>query len=148
MRVVSLALNRVFAKNPKTLLKKFIKKLDHGALGVITQPVFDPQNALELLELFEEAKKLSGNPKGVLILGLFPITRLKTAQFLASHVPGIHVPKTWLDTLYDAHMHGEAEEEKRGFEMSKALFESIKAIHPKIHLMTANRFTLAKDLLT
>jgi 5,10-methylenetetrahydrofolate reductase len=141
------AVSNAFAKNPKTLLKKFIKKLEHGALGVITQPVFDPQNALELLELFEEAKKLSGNPKGVLILGLFPITRLKTAQFLASHVPGIHVPKTWLDTLYDAHMHGEAEEEKRGFEMSKELFESIKAIHPKIHLMTANRFTLARDLL-
>jgi 5,10-methylenetetrahydrofolate reductase len=145
--VYPFAVSNAFAKNPKTLLKKFTKKLEHGALGIITQPVFDTQNALELLELFEEAKRLSGNTGGTLILGLFPITRLRTAQFLASHVPGIHVPKAWIDTLYDAHAKGEKEEEKRGFAISKELFESIKTIHPKIHLMTANRFSLAKELL-
>ncbi len=141
------AVSNAFAKNPKTLLKKFTKKLNHGALGIITQPVFDEQNALMLLELFEEAKTESGNRNGVLILGLFPITRLRTAQFLASHVPGIHVPKEWIDTLYEAHKKGEKEEEKRGLALSREIFESVKEIHPKIHLMTANRFSLAKTLL-
>ncbi|BDY13599.1 methylenetetrahydrofolate reductase [Hydrogenimonas cancrithermarum] len=146
--VYPFAVSNAFAKNPKTLLKKFTKKLEHGALGIITQPVFDTQNALELLEHFEEAKKMSGNRKGTLILGIFPITRLRTAQFLASHVPGIHVPKNWIDTLYDAHAKGEKEEEKRGLALSRELFEAIKSIHPKIHMMTANRFSLAKELLT
>jgi len=141
------AVSNAFAKNPKTLLKKFTKKLNHGALGIITQPVFDEQNALRLLELFEEAKSESGNREGVLVLGLFPITKLRTAQFLASHVPGIHVPKEWIDTLYEARKRGEAEEEKRGLALSREIFESIKEIHPKIHLMTANRFSLAKTLL-
>ncbi|BBG65202.1 5,10-methylenetetrahydrofolate reductase [Hydrogenimonas sp.] len=141
------AVSNAFAKNPKTLLKKFTKKLEHGALGIITQPVFDTENALKLLELFEEAKDLSGNGKGVLILGLFPVTKLRTAQFLASHVPGIDVPKKWIDELYEAHRKGEEEEEKRGLALSSAIFESVREIHPKIHLMTANRFTLAKKLL-
>ena len=141
------AVSNAFAKNPKTLLKKFIKKLEHGALGIITQPVFDKENAQMLLELFEKAKHSSNSSKGTLIIGLFPITRLKTAQFLASHVPGIHVPKNWIDILYEARKKGEAEEEKRGLELSKTIFEEIKEIHPKIHLMTANRFKLAQQLL-
>lgn len=142
------AVSNAFAKNPKTLLKKFIKKLDHGALGIITQPVFDRENALMLLELFEEAKNSNGKRReSTLILGIFPITRLKTAQFLSSHVPGIHVPKKWINALYEAHDKGEKEEEKVGLEMSRELFETIREIHPKIHLMTANRFTLAKKLL-
>ncbi|WP_456486135.1 methylenetetrahydrofolate reductase [Hydrogenimonas sp.] len=141
------AVSNAFSKNPKTLLKKFSKKLEHGAQGIITQPVFGTQNALELLELFEEAKSLSGIKNATLILGIFPVTRLRTAQFLSSHVPGINVPKSWIDTLYEAHKKGEKEEEERGLAMSMNLFEEIKEIHPKIHLMTANRFMLAKKLL-
>ena len=57
------------------------------------------------------------------------------------------MPKNWIDTLYEAHKKGEAEEEKKGMELSENIFRSIKEIHPKIHLMTANRFTLAKALL-
>ncbi len=145
--VYPFAVSNAFAKNPKTLLKKFTKKLEHGALGIITQPIFEIENALMLLELFEEAKEISGKREGVLILGLFPITRLRTAQFLASHVPGIHVPKTWIDTLYEAHKKGEKKEEREGLALSREIFESVLATHPKIHLMTANRFSLAKALL-
>ncbi len=141
------AVSNAFAKNPKTLLRKFVKKLEHGALGVITQPVFDKENALKLLELFEEAKEISGNKDGVLVLGLFPVTKLKTAQFLSSHVPGINVPKSWIDTLYEAHGKGEKQEYERGLALSREIFGSILEIHPKIHLMTANRFSLAKELL-
>jgi 5,10-methylenetetrahydrofolate reductase len=142
------AVSNAFAKNPKTLLKKFVKKVEHGALGVITQPVFDTENALELLELFEEAKKSTGKREATLILGLFPVTRLKTAQFLSAHVPGIHVPKSWLDALYEAHGKGEKEEEKVGLALSREVYEKVMALHPKVHVMTANRFSLAKKLLS
>ena len=141
------AVSNAFAKNPRTLLKKFVKKLEHGALGIITQPVFDKETALSLLELFEEAKIKSGNRDGTLILGLFPVTRLKTAQFLASHVPGIHVPKLWIDALYDAQKKGEKEEERVGLGLSRNIYEEVMDLHPKVHLMTANRFTLAQKLL-
>ena len=138
-----------FAKNPKTLQKKMQKKIKHGAIGIITQPVYDLDNAKELLELKERANKecCSENKSAELILGVFPITKLRTAQFLSAHVPGINVPPCWIDKLREAHAKGGDEEYKVGFELSKKLFEDLKDLHPKIHLMTANQFHIAKEIL-
>ena len=139
-----------FAKNPKTLQKKMQKKIKHGALGIITQPVYDLENAKQLLELKENANRecCSESKKAELILGLFPITKLRTAQFLSAHVPGINVPDYWIEALRIANANGGAEEEyKVGFELSKNLFDEIKEYHPKIHLMTANQFDIAYDIL-
>jgi len=129
-----------YAKNPKTLQKKMIKKAKHGAKGIITQPVYSLENAKQLLDL-------KGDLDTELILGIFPITKLRTAQFLSAHVPGINVPDSWIEALRIANEKGVEEEYKIGFELSKNLFDEIKAYHPKIHLMTANQFDLAKDLL-
>ena len=138
-----------FAKNPKTLQKKMQKKIKHGAVGIITQPVYDIENAKQLLELKVKANEecCSENKNAELILGVFPITKLRTAQFLSSHVPGINVPPCWIDKLREAHRIGADEEYKVGFELSKKLFEELKALHPKIHLMTANQFSIAKEIL-
>ncbi|MEA1955675.1 MAG: methylenetetrahydrofolate reductase [Campylobacterota bacterium] len=130
-----------FAKNPKTLQKKILKKAKHGAKGIITQPVYSLENAKQLLEL-------KGDADTELILGIFPITKLRTAQFLAAHVPGINVPDSWIEALRVANEKGIEEEYKVGFELSKNLFDEIKSYHPKIHLMTANQFDIAKDILT
>ncbi len=130
-----------YAKNPKTLQKKMQKKAKHGAKGIITQPVYSLENAKQLLEL-------KGDLDTELILGIFPITKLRTAQFLAAHVPGINVPDNWIEALRIASQEGAEEEYKVGFELSKNLFDEIKSYHPKIHLMTANQFEIAKDLLT
>lgn len=139
-----------YAKNPKTLQKKMLKKIKHGALGIITQPVYDLQSAKLLLELKESANKEyhSENKSAELILGIFPITKLRTAQFLSAHVPGINVPEEWIEALRVANEKGVEEEYRVGFELSKNLFLELKALHPKIHLMTANQFGLAKDILS
>jgi 5,10-methylenetetrahydrofolate reductase len=138
-----------YARNPKTLQKKMQKKIAKGALGIITQPVYDLENTKLLLELMNNAKKECSvnETDSTLILGIFPITKLRTAQFLASHVPGIDVPNIWIEKLRRANEISPEEEYKVGFELSKELFESIKEIHPKIHLMTANQFEIAKDIL-
>ena len=138
-----------YAKNPKTLQKKMQKKIKNGALGIITQPVYDLENAKQLLELNENAKKecCSESKSAELILGLFPITKLRTAQFLSAHVPGIHVPDIWIEKLRVANAQSPEEEYKVGFELSKNLFDDLKQLHPKLHLMTANQFQLAHDIL-
>jgi len=138
-----------YAKNLKTLQKKMQKKIKHGAIGIITQPVYSLEDAKKLLELKEAANRdcCPQQKKAELILGIFPITKLRTAQFLSAHVPGINVPNTWLELLKEAHSRGEEEEYKVGFELSKKLFDDIKEFHPKIHLMTANQFQIAKDIL-
>lgn len=143
------AVVNAYAKNPKILQKKIQKKIKHGAIGIITQPVYDLQSAKVLLEMKENANRecCPDKKKAELIFGIFPITKLRTAQFLSAHVPGINVPNIWIEKLRIAHERGSEEEYKVGFELSKQLFEDIKELHPKIHLMTANQFDIAKDIL-
>lgn len=136
-----------YAKNPTTLLRKMQKKIAHKAIAIITQPVYDLQSATLLLELLEAAHNGSTH-RTQLILGIFPITKFRTAQFLSAHVPGINVPTHWLDTLREAADISVEAEYEAGFRLSKTLFEEIKALHPKIHLMTANQFSIAKALLS
>ncbi len=138
-----------YAKNPRTLQKKMQKKIRHGAKGIISQPLYSLENAKKLLDIHETANKESQkyNKSSELIFGIFPITKLRTAQFLSAHVPGINVPNSWIEALRKANEISEEEEYKVGFELSKNLFDSLKEYHPKMHLMTANQFQLAHDIL-
>lgn len=138
-----------YAKNATALQKKLSKKVSHGAIGIISQPVYDLDNARALLDMMAEANAASPHPqKCVLILGFFPITKLRTARFLDENVPGIHVPQRWVDALERAAGVSPEEEYRVGFELSKTLFEELKVLHPKIHIMTANQFELAKAILS
>lgn len=135
-----------YSKSTATLQKKMTKKVAHGAVGIISQPVYDLENAQKLLTMMENANHENGT-QCVLMLGYFPITKLKTAQFLDENVPGIYVPQTWVEALKKASLISSEEEYAVGFELSKNLFEALKALHPKIHIMTANQFELAKAIL-
>ncbi len=148
-KIYPFAVSNAYSKNSKNILKKMIQKIEHGAFGIITQPVYDIDNAKLLIELFEKAKKEAAVKQNepVLIFGFFPVVKLRTAQFLTSHVPGVYVPKMWVDKLYKAKKISEEEEERVGFELSLDTFLKLYRFHPKIHLMTANNFSLAKKLL-
>ncbi|MFW2379666.1 methylenetetrahydrofolate reductase [Aliarcobacter butzleri] len=139
-----------YAKNFSSLEKKMHLKIQNGAIGIITQPIFDIENAQKLLESFDIAKEnVEGDKrKSQLIFGIFPITKLRTALFLSAQVPGIHVPQFWIDALEKAHSIGEEEEYKVGMELSSNLFKELNKLHPKIHLMTANRFDVANEIIS
>lgn len=136
-----------YSKNNTALQKKMTKKVAHGAIGIVTQPVYDLEIAKLLLSMMEHANQES-NGSCVLVLGYFPITKLRTARFLDENVPGIHVPHEWVEALEAASQISPEEEYRVGFELSKNLFEKLKALHPKIHIMTANQFELAKAILS
>jgi 5,10-methylenetetrahydrofolate reductase len=144
------AVSNAFAKNPKNLQKKMRLKLEHDALAIITQPVYSAENAKLLLELFEKAKVEVGDKAkdAQLILGFFPITKLRTAQFLTAHVPGVEVPKFWHEKLFEAKNKDDETQEKTGLELSQQVFEEIYHIHPKMHVMAANNFALAKEIIS
>ncbi len=138
-----------YAKNFKSLEKKMHLKIQHGTVGIISQPVYNIQNAQKLLTSFENARETFTDERGKsqLILGIFPITKLRTAQFLSSYVPGIYVPQDWIDALTKASKISEDEERKVGMELSYNLLKDIQKLHPKVHLMTANKFDIASELL-
>ncbi len=144
------AVSNAYAKNMKNIKKKMVKKLDYGARGIITQPVYDLDNAKELIEIFESAKEESIRDTAKdaqLILGQFPVVRARTANFIADRVPGITVPKDIIDEMNLAQMDGEAKEQEVGFNISKEIFDTVIKFHPKVHLMTHNRFDLCSKLI-
>ncbi len=145
------AVSNAYAKNMKNIKKKIVKKLNYGARGIITQPVYDLDNAKELIEIFESAKEESIRDTAKdaqLILGQFPVVRAKTANFISDRVPGITVPKNIIDEMNLAQMDGEEREQEVGFNISKEIFDNIIKLHPKVHLMTHNRFDLCSKLIT
>ena len=137
-----------YAKNFSSIEKKIYKKVRNYAVGIITQPVYDLEIVKKLLEIKKNVTdEFSDERKNAeIILGFFPITKLKTAQFLHSHVPGIYVPESWIEKLIKAHKISEDEEYKVGLELSRNLFQKLLKTHPKIHIMTANRFEIVKEL--
>ena len=148
-KIYPFAVINSFANNFKTLEKKMYKKIQNKAVGIISQPIYDVKNGKKLLQSFNNAKSTftDDRKKAQLIFGIFPITKLRTAQFLSSHVPGINVPDFWIDSLTKASKISSEEEYKVGMDLSLKLLKDIQKIHPKIHLMTANRFDIANELL-
>jgi 5,10-methylenetetrahydrofolate reductase len=144
------AVTNSYAKNMESLKKRMIKKLNYGARAIITQPVYDLDNAKELLTLFEEAKTESIREtakEAHLILGQFPIVAAKTANFIDDKVPGINVPKSIIDEMNLAAMDGSDKEREVGFTLSKHIFDDVMKEHGKVHLMTHNRFDLCAKLI-
>ena len=144
------AVSNSYAKDYNTLKKRMLKKLNYGARAIITQPVYDIENAKRLLEIFEEAKEESireTSKNAEIIFGQFPAIRAKTFNFIADKVPGIKVPKKIIDEMNLAAMDGKEREEEVGFEISSNILKEISSLHSKVHLMTHNRFDLCYKLI-
>ncbi len=147
-KITPFVVSNSYAKNFSSIEIKIYKKVKNEAKAVITQPVYDMEIIKKILEIKNKIKEeFSDERKNFeIIFGFFPITKLKTAQFLHSHVPGIYVPHEWIEKFIKAHKIGEKEEEKIGLELSKNLFNNLRKKHPKIHIMTANKFEIVKKL--
>jgi len=144
------AVSNSYAKDMNSLKKRMVKKLNYGARAIITQPVYDMDNAKEILTLFEEAKELSIRDtakEANLVLGQFPIVSTRTANFINDKVPGISVPKVIIDEMNLASMDGVEKEREVGFNLSKHIFDDVMKEHGKVHLMTHNRFDLCAELI-
>ncbi|MDR1554594.1 MAG: methylenetetrahydrofolate reductase [Campylobacteraceae bacterium] len=135
------------ANHQKSLQKKISAKLRFSPLGIISQPIYSIQNAKTLKEIFDNAKNEFKEIRTELILGFFPVTRLRTAQFLNSHVPGVQIPQAWISKLENAKKISEEKELEAGFELSKTILKNLIDFHPKIHIMGANNFLLLDRLL-
>ena len=146
--ITAFAVSNSYAKNFSTIEKKIYTKVKNCASGIITQPVYDIDIAKKLLDIKRSVRMEFDDERNKfqIVLGFFPITSLKTAQFLSSHVPGIYVPDEWIERLIKAHNISKKEEHEIGLELSRELFQNLLKLHPKIHIMTANRFEIVKEL--
>ena len=71
---------------------RFQRKVDAGAEWAVTQPVFDATSLFRFLELSDRLNT-------PVIAGLWPLKSLRNAQFMATEIPGVHVPQAVLDRM-------------------------------------------------
>ena len=136
-----------YAKDLKKVRMRIERKLSLGAKAIFTQPVFSLDNAKALKTLFEEAKENTGIKEAALVIGYFPVTSFRTANFLYSKLPGVYIPQEWVSQIQKGYELSPQEEYKIGFDLSKRLFDDINKHCNKIHLMSANNLEVIKSLL-
>ena len=114
--VVGVALNQ--GADLDRELERFAWKVDAGADFAVTQPVFDA----EQLERFL-ARARSPLP---IIAGIWPLTSLRNAEFLANEVPGVQVPPAVVDRMRQAQEHGAAAARAEGVAIATEMIEAVK----------------------
>ncbi len=108
-------------------LSRYAWKVDAGAEFAVTQPVFDP----DALAVFLERIEIRRIP---IIAGIWPLTSLRSAEFLENEVPGIHVPAAIIDRMRDAQHQGAEAARAEGLAIAREVVERVHDMVEGIHV--------------
>jgi methionine synthase I (cobalamin-dependent)/5,10-methylenetetrahydrofolate reductase len=101
-------------------LERFAWKVEAGADFAVTQPVFDPGQLERFL-----ARAQSRIP---IIAGIWPLTSLRNAEFLANEVPGVRVPQAIVERMRRAQEHGAAAARAEGVAIASEMIDAVKEL--------------------
>jgi homocysteine S-methyltransferase len=105
------------AENIEREIDRFKQKVEAGAEFAITQPVFDEKMLFDFLDSVKEFRI-------PVIAGIWPFTSYKNAEFMANEVPGVVVPKKWLEKMKKTTTKEQGR--SAGIEIAKEMIETIK----------------------
>jgi homocysteine S-methyltransferase len=100
-------------------LNRFMWKTDAGADFAVTQPVFVPAD----LEAFLQATDDWPLP---VVVGLWPLTSLRNADYLANEVPGVAVPPGVLERMLRAAQKGGDHARREGIAIAVEVLEAVR----------------------
>jgi homocysteine S-methyltransferase len=136
--VVGVALNQGADLDKE--LERFAWKLDAGADFAVTQPVFD---ADQLKRFLDRAR-----PRVPVIAGIWPLTSLRNAEFLANEVPGVHLPPNVVERMRRAQEHGTAAARSEGVALASEMIEAVKGLVQGVQVSApAGRVNAALEVL-
>lgn len=113
--------------------EKLKRKVEAGVRFVQTQPIFEREQVERYLE------KTNQIPLHILF-GILPLKSAKTAHFLNSKVPGIHIADKKIERI-------EKGGRQAGIELAKELLEDIKDLVQGVHIYPIGDLTMVSDLL-
>jgi 5,10-methylenetetrahydrofolate reductase len=116
--VVGVAVNQ--GAEPERELERFVWKVEAGADFAVTQPVFDPEQLGRFL-----GRARSPVP---IIAGVWPLTSLRNAEFLANEVPGVEVPAAIIERMRKAQEQGSAAARAEGVAIAAEMVEAVKEL--------------------
>ncbi len=93
-------------------------KIDAGADFIVTQPVFDARQLAAFLEQVQ--------PSIPVIAGLWPITSLRNAEFLANEVPGTSLPTSVMERMRKADASGDDAAAEEGIAIAREVQDAIR----------------------
>ncbi len=80
------------AFNLEEELRRLYWKVDAGAEFIVTQPIFDVSGFKKFLKLIEHYRL-------PVIVGIWPLTSLRNAEFMKNEVPGVVVPDSVIERM-------------------------------------------------
>jgi len=86
--------------NPAAELSRALRKQEHGASVLLTQPVYDPQG----LDLIRQVRAAGLK----VLIGLMPLVSYRNAMYLSSEVPGIRIPAEIVNRFHPGQSKEEA----------------------------------------
>lgn len=127
-------------KNIEAELKLLRKKVEHGADFAITQPVFDPQKAIDFLAAYERAY---GEPPPPILAGIKPLYNVRNADFLHNEVPGISIPEEQRERMRLAESP-----QAEGVEIAREIAQALRPyVHGYYFMPAFGRYDLVADVL-
>lgn len=128
------------ARNLDGEAQRLDKKIAEGARFVMTQPVFDAEQAARVLDLTRS--------KGIRVfLGFFPLLSARTALYLHNEVPGMRIPAPVLNRLES--LPAREDQEKAGLEMAQQLLSALAGQLDGIYLISPhNRARMLAPLVS
>jgi methionine synthase / methylenetetrahydrofolate reductase(NADPH) len=125
--VVGVVLNQG-AADPAREENRFHWKVEAGAEFAVTQPIFDPGALLAFLD--RAAARTPGVAELPVLAGLWPLSSVRNAEFLANEVPGVIVPGEVLDRMRRAEEGGGPE--AAASEGVRIAVEALEAVLPRV----------------
>ncbi len=126
--VIGVAANQG-AVDRKRELERFHWKVEAGAEFAVTQPVFDPEELAGFLERIA-AWRIP------VIAGIWPLTSLRNAEFLANEVPGARVPETVLERMRRAEAAGAGAAHAEGIRIAQEILEAVRGMVQGVQVST------------
>ncbi len=121
--------------------KNLRRKLEAGADFILTQPVFQPQQAEAFLHYYQDQFGQLNTP---LLVGVLPLFSFRHALFLHNEVPGIHIQEETLERIRAA---GE-QAAQEGVRIALELIEQMRNWAKGIYLMPAfHRYDIAAEII-
>ncbi len=108
------------ALNRERELERLKRKIESGALFVITQPVFDPDVLLKFIDDF-------GNLPVPVIAGIWPFVSYRNALFMRKEVPGVVVPESIMARMEKASTQSKEAQLEVGIEIARESLERLRS---------------------
>lgn len=137
---VGAALN-LTPQDPEREIKVLRRKLDNGTDFFLTQPVYQPEKAIEFFDYYA---KQYGPLEQPVLAGVLPLYGARHAAFLHNEVPGINIPETIRERMKAAGDDGPEE----GVQIAIELVNELRDFASGIYISPAfGRYDLVANLI-